>query len=83
MALAWKVIRSGFQDDAITELKRGTHTNQISQALLQLIEEQIASIKPQEITVLIKLFENEITLGVLKHPDDVTAATESVKLIEV
>lgn len=74
-ALAWKVIRSGFQDDAIAELKRGTHTNHISQTLLQLIEEQITSIKPQEITALIKLFENEITLGILKYPDDVTAGT--------
>jgi superfamily I DNA and/or RNA helicase/very-short-patch-repair endonuclease len=74
-ALAWKVIRSGFQDDAITELKRGVHTNQISQTLLQLIEEQIASIELQEINALTQLFENEITIGLSKYSNDTTAAS--------
>ncbi len=72
---AWKVIRSGFRDDAITELKRGVYTNQIPQSLLQLIEVQIASIENKEITNLIKLFENEITIGISKFPANTTAAS--------
>ncbi len=73
-SLAWKVIRSGFKDDSLNELKRGTHTNAIPQSLLKLIQDQISLIEQKEIDAVIKLFRNEIDLGMGKNPNDTTAA---------
>lgn len=73
-ALAWKVIRNGFDDDALNELKRGVHTTAIPQSLLQLIQDQINAIEPEAISAVIKLFRHEIDLGISKNPNDTTAA---------
>jgi len=73
-ALAWKVIRNGFEDDALNELKRGIHTTAIPQSLLQLILDQIEAIEPEAVEAVIKLFRNEIDLGITKNPNDTTAA---------
>ncbi|PZP84171.1 MAG: hypothetical protein DI582_09470, partial [Azospirillum brasilense] len=73
-ALTWKVIRNGFEDDALNELKRGVHTTAIPQSLLQLIQDQINAIEPDAIEVVIKLFRHEIDLGISKNPNDTTAA---------
>jgi len=72
--LVWKVIRNGFADDSLKELRRGTHTNQIPQSLLKLIQEQITLIEPESVEGIIGLFRNEIDLGLSKHPNDTTAA---------
>jgi hypothetical protein len=73
-ALAWKVIRDGFEDNSLNELKRGVHTNPIPQSLLQLIQDQVKAIEPQSIEAVIKLFKNEIELGRTKNQNDTTAA---------
>jgi len=74
-SLVWKIIRSGFYDDDLNELKHGVYIYQISTSLLQLIEEQIKLIQPSEIEELIKQFDNEIILGLHKNPNDTAAAT--------
>lgn len=73
-SLVWKVIRSGFEDDALNQLKRGVHTNPIPQSLLQLILDQVALISQNEIDDTVRLFRNEIDLGISKNPNDTTAA---------
>jgi very-short-patch-repair endonuclease len=73
-SLAWKVIRDGFENDALNELKRGVHTIAIPQSLLQLIQNQINAIEPEAINALIKQFRDEIDLGISKNPNDTTAA---------
>ncbi|WP_341789576.1 hypothetical protein [Rickettsia endosymbiont of Polydrusus tereticollis] len=73
-SLVWKVIRSGFEDGTLNELKRGIHTTAIPQSLLQLVQDQIAAIKSEEVETVIKLFHNEIELGISKSPNDTTAA---------
>ncbi|MDB2415190.1 AAA domain-containing protein, partial [Rickettsiales bacterium] len=74
-ALAWKVIRSGFKDDALNELKHGVYKNQIPKNLLQLIQQQIDLISQKDINKVIKKFHNEIDVGLSKHPNDVIDAT--------
>jgi hypothetical protein len=73
-ALVWKVIRAGFEDDALSELKRGVHTTTMPQSLLQLIQEQISTISQNDIDTVIKLFKNEIELGFSKNITDTPAA---------
>ena len=75
-SFVWKVIRSGFEDDAISQLKRGVHTNPIPQSLLNLIFDQVATISTTEIKDTIKQFRNEIDLGISKNPNDTPAAIE-------
>ena len=72
--LIWKVIRNGFADDSLKELRRGTHTNQIPQSLLKLIQEQITLIEPESVEGIVGFFRNEIDLGLSKNPNDTTAA---------
>jgi hypothetical protein len=74
-ALAWKVIRSGFKDDAINELKHGVFKNQIPKNLLQLIQQQIDLIKQEEIDKIIKKFKNEIDVALSKHKNDIVDAS--------
>lgn len=73
-SLIWRAIRSGFEDDAIKELKRGIHTNHIPQSLLKLIQDRIAMIDIQDTLSVIELFQNEIQLGIFKNPNDTTSA---------
>jgi len=73
-SLIWRSIRSGFEDNAIKELKRGIHTYHIPQSLLKLIEDRIAMIDIQDTLSVIELFQNEIQLGILKNPNDTIAA---------
>lgn len=75
--LVWKVIRKGFDDDTLHELKRGVHTTSIPSSLLQLIQTQISIIRQDEIDTLVGLFRNEIELALLKSPNDTTAAISS------
>ena len=73
-SLAWKVIRSGFEDPSIQELNRGTFTTPIPPSLLQLVQAQISAITREETERLIKYFKAEIDLGLSKHSNDTTAA---------
>jgi hypothetical protein len=73
-SLVWKVIRNGFEDDALHELKRGVHTTTIPQSLLQLIHAQIAAVEQNEIDAVVRLFKHEIELGLSKSPNDTTSA---------
>ncbi len=73
-SLVWKVIRQGFEDGVPGELKRGVHTTAIPQSILQLVQDQIAAIKSEEVEKVIKLFYNEIDLGISKNPNNTTAA---------
>lgn len=73
-SLVWKVIRNGFEDNALYELKRGVHTTTIPQSLLQLIQSQIEAVQQTEIDTVVVLFKNEIELGLSKNPNDTPAA---------
>ena len=73
-ALVWKVIRNGFEDEALKELKRGMHTTAIPQSLLQLINDQTSLVSQHEIDTIVKLFKNEIELALTKNQNNTPAA---------
>lgn len=72
--LVWKVIKNGFEDSTLKELKRGVYTNRIPQSLIKLIQGQISVINQKDIQSNLKLFKNEIELGISKNPNDTLAA---------
>jgi hypothetical protein len=73
-ARAWRLIAEGFVGDALSNVKRGDYTSEIPRSLLNLIQEQIKLISQDDVTTTIKLFSNEIDIGITKNTKDTTAA---------
>jgi hypothetical protein len=71
---AWRLIKDGFEGNALSSLKRGDYTTAIPHSLLNLIQEKIKLISQDDLTTTIKLFHNEIDIGITKNPKDTTAA---------
>ena len=70
---AWRLIKDGFEGDTLSRIERGDYTTEIPRSLLNLIQEQIKLISKNDVAATIKLFRNEIEIGITKNPKDTTA----------
>lgn len=84
-SLVWKVITSGFTDESLHTLKRGSHTNAIPDTLIKLIEDQISLIDHNATIEVINQFQTELELAIYKNQNDTTAtistALESISRV--
>jgi len=71
---AWRLIAEGFVGDTLSSVKRGDYTTEIPRSLLNLIQEQIKLISQDDVSKTIRLFSNEIDIGITKNPKDTIAA---------